>query len=99
MKEDEFSCLGATILQAKTGAACQSRVLAALLVLRGKGLFQGKEEVHGSPWKMSQQTESAQLSSQIINIQILLEITLVTLPGVRFPNIEGNLDLFFFFNY
>lgn len=85
------------ILQAKMGAACQSRVLSSLFVLRGKGFFQAKEDAHESPCEVSLQIESAQLSSEIINIQILFEITLVTLPGVRFPNIEGNSDLLFFF--
>lgn len=64
-----------------------------------QGTFSGERRSRKSMGSVSLQTESAQLSSQIIDIQILLEITLVTLPGVRFPNIDGDLDLFFFFNY
>lgn len=42
VRENELSCLVAMILQAKIGAACQSRVLSSLLVLRGKGFFPGE---------------------------------------------------------
>lgn len=95
MKENEFNCPVAIILQVKT-ASCQTAVPSSLLAQGGKGFFQGSEETQFTT-KLHQRVSADRKCPVVFTNHYypnFIRITLLVWPGVRFSDTE-DLDFWF----